>query len=150
LARRLRLSAVELAPAPADLPGEIGWSAGIPAPGSLCGLVIATEWLGNVPLDVAEGGEDGGLRYALGGPLAGDETPGDPLTGEDAAWAERWWTDLPREPGARVELGGPRDRAWAAAVAGLDVGLAITVDYGHTVDARPVAGTLTGFYAGRG
>jgi hypothetical protein len=66
LARRIRLSAVELAPAPADLPGEIGWSAGIPAPGSLCGLVIATEWLDNVPLDVAEVGAADRGRDARG------------------------------------------------------------------------------------
>jgi SAM-dependent MidA family methyltransferase len=150
LARRLRLSAVELAPAPADLPAEIGWSVGIPAPGSLYGLVIATEWLDNVPLDVAEVGEDGVLRYVLVEPLTGDETPGDPVTGEDAAWAQQWWAEVPREPGVRVELGGARDRAWAAAVAGLDVGVAITVDYGHTRDTRPTTGTLTGFYAGRG
>jgi len=90
------------------------------------------------------------LRYALVEALTGDETPGDPVTAEDAAWAERWWSTVPREPGVRVELGGARDRAWAAAVAGLDLGLAITVDYGHLRDARPAAGTLTGFYAGRG
>jgi SAM-dependent MidA family methyltransferase len=149
LARRLRLSAVELAPAPADLPAEIGWSPAIPVPGSLCGLVIATEWLDNVPLDVAEVGEDGVLRYVLVEPLTGDETPGEPVTGEDAEWADRWFSSVAREPGVRIELGGQRDRSWAAAVAALDLGLAITVDYGHMGDARPVAGTLTGFYAGR-
>jgi SAM-dependent MidA family methyltransferase len=150
LARRLRLSAVELAPPPADLPADIGWSAQLPGPLSLCGVVVATEWLDNVPLDVAEIDDDGVLRYVLVESLTGAETAGDPVTGEDAGWAERWWSEAPWEPGVRVELGSPRDRAWAAAVASLDLGLAITVDYGHLRDARPAAGTLTGFYAGRG
>jgi SAM-dependent MidA family methyltransferase len=149
LAKRLRLMAVELAPPPADLPADIGWSDEMPAPGSLCGLVIATEWLDNVPLNVAEVGEDGVLRYVLVEPLTGTETHGDPVIGEDAEWADRWWSDIPWEPGVRVELGGTRDRAWASAVAALDLGLAITVDYGHLRDTRPGTGTLTGFYAGR-
>jgi SAM-dependent MidA family methyltransferase len=34
-------------------------------------------------------------------------------------------------------------------VATLSRGLAVTVDYGHLWYARPYAGTLTGFYAGR-
>jgi SAM-dependent MidA family methyltransferase len=149
LARRLRLTAVELAPPPADLPAEIRWWAELPAVGSLTGLVLGTEWLDNVPLDVAEVGEDGVLRYRLVEPLTGEESPGDPISGEDAQWVQQWWSATPPGPGRRIELGTPRDRAWAAAVAGLDVGLAITVDYGHLSSSRPETGTLTGFYAGR-
>jgi SAM-dependent MidA family methyltransferase len=149
LRRRLRLAAVELAPPPADLPAEIAWSARMPDTGSLSGVVMATEWLDNVPLDVAEVDEEGVLRYLLVEPLTGVEIHGEPVLGEDADWADRWWAEVPRDPGVRVELGGPRDRAWASAVECLDRGLAITVDYGHMWDTRPPAGTLTGFYAGR-
>jgi SAM-dependent MidA family methyltransferase len=46
-------------------------------------------------------------------------------------------------------LGGPRDLAWARAVAAVDRGVAMTVDYGHSRMDRPSAGTLTGFLAGR-
>jgi SAM-dependent MidA family methyltransferase len=149
LARRLRLTAVELAPPPGDLPSEIIWLDRMPDPGSVSGLVVATEWLDNVPLDVAEVDDDGVLRYVLVEPLTGTEVRGDPVGGEDAEWADRWWAEVPRDPGVRVELGAPRDRAWADAVETLDRGLAITVDYGHMWDTRPPTGTLTGFYAGR-
>jgi SAM-dependent MidA family methyltransferase len=51
--------------------------------------------------------------------------------------------------GLRAEIGLPRDEAWAAAVATLDQGLAVAVDYAHTAPARPPFGTLTGFREGR-
>lgn len=51
--------------------------------------------------------------------------------------------------GARAEIGLPRDTAWAGAVASLDRGLAVAVDYAHFAAARPPFGTLTGFREGR-
>ncbi|MFI1444027.1 SAM-dependent methyltransferase [Streptomyces fructofermentans] len=51
--------------------------------------------------------------------------------------------------GLRAEIGLPRDVAWAAAVACLDRGLAVAVDYAHSAGARPPFGTLTGFRDGR-
>jgi len=145
LRERLRLAAVELAPPGPD--SSIGWSSGLPAPGSVTGLLLATEWLDNVPLDIAEVDDDGAARYVLVDRDSGTESLGDALTAVDAAWADRWWPE--RRPGSRVELGGARDGAWSAAVAGLARGLAVTVDYGHTVDGRPPFGTLTGFAGGR-
>ncbi|MGI5377232.1 SAM-dependent methyltransferase [Streptomyces sp. CA-251387] len=50
--------------------------------------------------------------------------------------------------GLRAEIGLPRDEAWAAAVATLDRGLAVAVDYAHTARTRPPFGTLTGFREG--
>ncbi len=147
LGRRLRLRAVEVAPRPADLPGHIGWSSSLP--GAVHGLLIGTEWLDSVPLDVAVVGAGGGLRYLLVDPRTGAEATGEALTPEDAAWAERWWPRFNQDGEVRIELGGPRDRAWATAVAAIARGLAVTVDYGHTWDARPQAGTLTAFHAGR-
>ncbi|WP_326786326.1 SAM-dependent methyltransferase [Streptomyces sp. NBC_00151] len=52
--------------------------------------------------------------------------------------------------GARAEIGLPRDLAWASAVATLDRGLAVAVDYAHVAGGRPPFGTLTGFREGRG
>ncbi|WP_329300992.1 SAM-dependent methyltransferase [Streptomyces sp. NBC_00659] len=51
--------------------------------------------------------------------------------------------------GARAEIGLPRDLAWASAVATLDRGLAVAVDYAHVAGGRPPFGTLTGFREGR-
>ena len=145
----MRPSAVEVARRPADLPSGIGWRDRLPPAGSVTGVVLATEWLDNVPLDLAEVDEHGQLRYLLVEPRSGAETPGGELSPSDAAWARRWWTQTPWDPGVRVELGAPRDDAWAGAVASLSRGVAVTVDYGHMWYARPRAGTLTGFYAGR-
>ena len=90
----------------------------MPAPGSLAGLLVATEWLDNVPLDLAEVDEAGTARYVLVDPLTGDEQLGEPLSAADAAWAQPLVAAMATWPtGTRLELGGPRDEAWAAAVA---------------------------------
>ncbi|HEY3482466.1 MAG TPA: SAM-dependent methyltransferase, partial [Streptomyces sp.] len=70
-----------------------------------------------------------------------------PVTGADARWLARWWP-LPGVPGARAEIGRPREAAWAAATASLAAGLAVAVDYAHTRASRPLAGTLTGYRDG--
>ncbi|MER7439290.1 SAM-dependent methyltransferase [Micromonospora avicenniae] len=88
LAERVRFTAVELAPRPADLPQEIHWADQIPA--GITGLLLATEWLDNVPLDIAVHGS-GGWRYLLVDPASGAETVGDPVCPEDAEWLATWW-----------------------------------------------------------
>jgi SAM-dependent MidA family methyltransferase len=155
LASRLALRGVDMAARPADLPERITWVEEVPAPASVTGLVVATEWLDNVPLNVSEATTDGagatGLRYLTVDPSTGFETAGGELSPGDAAWVEQWWP-APRggwPRGARVEIGQRRDVAWARAVAGLTKGLAVTVDYGHTRGRRPLLGTLTGYRAGR-
>ncbi|MFD6182146.1 SAM-dependent methyltransferase [Streptomyces goshikiensis] len=135
-AARVRPYAVERAAAPEGLDPRIRWVAA--PPDRTTGLLFANEWLDNVPLEVAEDG-----RYVLVAP-DGTESRGGALEGEDLAWLERWWPG----PG-RAEIGRPRDEAWASAVAGLERGLAVAVDYAHTRAARPPFGTLTGFRAGR-
>ncbi|MCD0482480.1 SAM-dependent methyltransferase [Streptacidiphilus sp. ASG 303] len=151
LAARLRLHAVEVAGRPAGLPAEVAWSA--EPPQGVSGLLFANEWLDNVPVDVAEADGDGVLRYVLVDPATGEERPGGPLSAADAAWAARWWPDaaVPEAavPGARVELGAPRDAAWAAAVASLERGAAVAADYAHGAADRPPFGTLAGFRDGR-
>ncbi|WP_153455515.1 SAM-dependent methyltransferase [Streptomyces smaragdinus] len=137
----VRAHAVEAAGRPAWLDRRITWHAELP--GEVTGLLFANEWLDNVPLDLAEPGPDGRLRYVEVAP-DGAERPGEPLTSADLAWAERWWPE-----GARVELGAPRDEAWARARGTLRRGLAVAVDYAHVRAARPAFGTLTGFREGR-
>ncbi|MGW0431915.1 SAM-dependent methyltransferase [Micromonospora sp. NPDC003197] len=176
LRRRLRLTAVELAPRPGTLPAEIEWC-DVP-PDGVTGLLLATEWLDNVPLDVVEPVPPESNPAAPTGPVAGNTGPAvsktgpvaggtgtagwqrimvDPMTGTEspgpaidhpaeAEWLATWW---PEAPGGRAELGLSRDIAWAGAVARIDRGLALCVDYGHLARNRPTAGSLTGFLAGR-
>jgi SAM-dependent MidA family methyltransferase len=146
-ADRLRLTAVELAGRPADLPPFIAWRDTLPD--RFTGLLLATEWLDNVPVDVVEVDPDGVPRYVAVDPDSGEETPGEAVAGEDADWLDRWWPLAEAPPGTRAEVGRTRDEAWAAAVSKVERGLALCVDYGHLVGGRPPYGTLTGFRGGR-
>lgn len=131
---RWRLIGVDLAEIDADAP--FLWSHEIP---SLTGLLIANEWLDDVPLDVLE---DGRLVLV---DSDGTESLGPPLRSQ---WADRWWPT-----GGRVEIGESRDLAWTAAVAKVRRGVAVAIDYGHSVDPDHLLGprrpTLTGYRAGR-
>ncbi|MFI6686104.1 SAM-dependent methyltransferase [Streptomyces sp. NPDC050485] len=140
----VRAYAVERAGRPAGLDERIAWRSEVPS--GIRGLLFANEWLDNVPVEVAEVDPDGVARLVLVRP-DGTETLGEPVSGADAAWLDRWWP--PGGPGTRAEIGRPRDEAWAAAAAALDTGLAVAVDYAHTKDARPLFGTLSGFRGGR-
>ncbi|MEH0930581.1 SAM-dependent methyltransferase [Micromonospora sp. CPCC 205558] len=163
LAERIRFTAVEYADRPENLPKEINWTTEIPH--EITGLLIATEWLDNVPLDVAVHTEDG-WRYVLVDPDSGVETIGEPVAPDDLDWLTTWWphpassshadpdltpTDATteNESGFRAEIGRPRDEAWADAVRKISRGLAVAVDYGHLREGRPVDGTLTGYRGGR-
>ncbi|HZO65094.1 MAG TPA: SAM-dependent methyltransferase [Kribbellaceae bacterium] len=112
-------------------------------PERLSGLVIANEWLDNVPCEVAELSPDGRPRYVL---ADGNEL-GDVVDGNDMTWLEQWWPLA--EPGDRAEIGTTRDAAWAEVVRRLEDGLAVAIDYGHTRDRRPPYGSLIGYAAGR-
>ncbi|KPI09732.1 protein of unknown function DUF185 [Actinobacteria bacterium OK074] len=148
VAPRTRAYAVEIADRPAGLDPRVTW---LPhPPRDVTGLLFANEWLDNVPLEVAEADTDGVRRRVLVR-ADGTERLGEPVTGPEAAWLDRWWplpaADAPE--GLRAEIGLPRDTAWAAAVGTLARGLAVAVDYAHTAGVRPPFGTLTGFRAGR-
>ena len=144
LAGRLYLTGVEIAARPAGLPERIAWSTTTPE--HIRGLLVATEWLDNVPVDVATRDPSGQWRYLLVDEY-GEQAPGDLVPGTDLAWLHRWWPV--DEPGTRAEIGTSRDAAWADAVSLVDRGLALTVDYGHLVNERPPLGTLTGYRGGR-
>jgi SAM-dependent MidA family methyltransferase len=138
------------------LSSAIGW---LQSPGgellpdelnSLSGtLVFANEWLDVVPCVVAELGKDGDLREVLVDGSTGQERLADPISGIDRQWSDRFWPSGPLEPGDRVEIGQTRDIAWQNLLSRVESGLAIAVDYGHTLESRPAQGTLTGFRGGR-
>ena len=154
LAGRLRLTGVDVAGRPALLPDDVAWAHELP---DLSGLLLANEWLDNVPLDVAEypgaAGESPGEFAAVaadGARLlqvdeAGNERPGPPLTTRDREWLARWLPGAAQTAKGRVEIGATRDDAWARAVACVRRGAAVAIDYG--VD-KPGA-TLTAFREGR-
>ncbi|MEE4546798.1 SAM-dependent methyltransferase [Streptomyces sp. V4-01] len=142
---RVRVHAVERAPRPPGLDPRVRWTARLPR--GLRGLLFANEWLDNVPLDVAALSPAGRLHYVEVHAATGAERLGAPLSEQDAAWVARWWPLS--GPDARAEIGASRDLAWAQAVAALDAGVAVAVDYAHTGAARPPEGTLTGYRGGR-
>jgi SAM-dependent MidA family methyltransferase len=144
LAGRLRPIAVEVAPPPPDLPPSIEWCDAVP--GSVTGLVIANEWLDNVPIDVVELTADG-PRLIIVDPATGAELPGPAPSPEDAEWQARWWPL--REPGDRAEVGRHRCDVWATVIERLNGGLALAIDYAHELTGRPSYGTLTGYRDGR-
>ncbi len=172
LAARIRPVAVERATRPPDLPPEIDWHTDIPD--GITGLLVATEWLDNVPVDVAVPTPEG-WRLLLVNPKTGEETMGPPPTPTDTTWLTTWWPPTPAptpvikefvaaegpdrdtnslitdagQGGGRAEIGSGRDLAWAGAVGKVTRGLALAVDYGHLRDSRPPDGTLTGYRGGR-
>jgi hypothetical protein len=97
---RLRRTAVEVAGRPPGLDPAIAWTDRAPA--GTTGLLIATEWLDNVPLDVAVGDPP---RY-----LHVDGHIGVRLTPDDEQWLRAWWPPT-ADAGARAEIGRTRDAA---------------------------------------
>lgn len=155
LAPQLRCLGVDVVARP-ELSMPIGWlqsPGGEQLPDELDGLtntlVFANEWLDVVPCPIAELDEDGELREVLVDAATGEEQLADPVTGAGRQWCELFWPVEGLEPGDRVEIGQTRDVAWDNLVSRLGSGLAIAVDYGHTIDDRPPQGTLTGFRQGR-
>jgi SAM-dependent MidA family methyltransferase len=148
----LTLLGVEVAPRPAALPDAVAWTAALPE--SVEGLVVANEWLDNIPCHLAEVDEHGTPRLVHVDPATGRETLGSRLDDRAvppgiAAWCERWWPLAGREPGTRAEVGTTRDEAWADVVRRVTRGLAVAVDYGHTQETRPPFGSLRSYLHGK-
>ncbi len=137
----VELIGVELAPRPASLPAAVAWTSELPE--HVTGVVIANEWLDNLPCVVVERDDEGVDREVLVDPATGEEALGDV---HDSPWLRRWWT-LGRS-GERAEDGAPRDAAWADVVARVD-GVAVAIDYGHLAGDRPPFGTLRSYAGGR-
>lgn len=134
------------------------------ADGELAGVVIAHEFLDDVPCDVVELDEDLTPQVVLVDPQCGTEELGprldDPaaiamLSDQDTMavqrWLHEWWPAT--RPGARREVGLARSRVWSMLTRIIDTGVVIAVDYAHGKPDRAAglwdAGTLKGFAAGR-
>ena len=141
----LTLLGVEVAARPPDLPAAVGWAHHLPA--SLDGLVVANEWLDNVPCDVVEVDEHGSARLVHVDPPTAAESLGSPPSEPEVVdWLEKWWPLS--EPGTRAEVGTSRDAAWADVLRRLGNGVAVAVDYGHTRETRPPFGSLRSYRDG--
>ncbi|MFC0038252.1 SAM-dependent methyltransferase [Actinomadura rayongensis] len=143
LARRVVPIAVEVAPRADGVPACVEWRDEPPA--HITGLVIANEWLDNVPLDVVEL-TPAGPRKVLVEAGCGAERSGPEPSRDDLDWLDRWWPL--RENGDRAEVGSPRCAAWSGVIERLDRGLAVAIDYAHRAGERPVYGTITGYRDG--
>jgi SAM-dependent MidA family methyltransferase len=144
----LELIGVELTPRPPGLPDSVIWTDEVPR-GVDHALVVANEWLDNVPLDVAEVDADGRPRLVRVDRATGEESLGEPVTGEDERWLAEWWPLAGGEPGRRAEIGHSRDAAWAAVVGRIGSGVLVAADYSHRCDDRPPFGTLAAYRDGR-
>ena len=147
----LDLLGVEVAPRPAGLPDAVAWTTALPE--SVEGLVVANEWLDNIPCHVVEVAPTGERRLVHVDPASGVESPGQPLTHSTVAtslpeWCDRWWPLSAAEPGTRAEVGSTRDAAWGEVVGRVTRGIAIAVDYGHTREVRPPFGSLRSYRDG--
>jgi hypothetical protein len=152
----LALAGSDLRPRPAGLPPAVGWAQdlwdvrshrwttgafeGLLAAGSGPMLLLAVEWLDDLPCRVAK--RTSGVWYELDDGLV----PTEPLGGEEQGWIATWWPD-----GERVEVGSTRDRAWGWLVRSLAPigGQVLMVDYGHERAARPGQGSLAAYQGGR-
>jgi SAM-dependent MidA family methyltransferase len=134
-----RLIGVDVVDRPVDLPERVEWRRGLAELESIpYGLLIANEWLDNIPLDVVE---DGRLVEV---DVNGGERAGGALSRRDLDWHRSWAFDT-RD---RMELGWTRDDAWVEAVSHLKVGAAVAIDYQLRPELQR-SGTLTGYRDGR-
>jgi SAM-dependent MidA family methyltransferase len=148
LAPALGLVGVELASRPPDLPTPIEWLRQLPN-GVTGSLVIANEWLDNIPIDVVEVDAAGRPRLVHVDPNTGEESLGRVAAGELASWLDTWWPLADAEPGRRAEIGLTRDAAWAGVVQRVRHGVLVAIDYTHHRDDRPPFGTLAAYQDGR-
>jgi SAM-dependent MidA family methyltransferase len=161
VASRVSATAIDLRPRPDGLDERISWVHGT-APHAvkrgMRGLLVAHEWLDDVPLDVVQVDDDGQVRLVLVDET-GEESLGPSLADDDGwqrygldaaearAWLSRWWPAS--RPGERAELGHTRDADWSEAARRVAAGTALAVDYGHQRETRPRDGSLAAYAGGR-
>lgn len=144
----LRLVGIDITARPPGIDNSIEWTSNAGAD-LLDVLVVANEWLDDIPVDVVEVDDDGIPRLVHVDPMSGAEQLGEIPDGDDAQWLARWWPLDGAEPGTRAEIGRARDQAWVNEVRRVRRGLLVAVDYSHRRADRPPLGTLTGYRAGR-
>lgn len=146
LGSRARLTGIDVRERPIDLSDDIAWVVadatrnGLPA---VRGLVMAHEWLDEVPLDIVERNAQGEDRIVLVDE-DGRESLGAPPGVDAAAWIAEWWPLQAVDE--RAEIGLSRDAAWARLCETVEAGTLLATDYGHVVtERRP---TLRGYRNG--
>jgi SAM-dependent MidA family methyltransferase len=167
----IEMAGVDVRPRPGDLPSDIDWIQALISSdclqitdndGSITGVLIAHEFLDDVPCDVVELDDELQPHVVLVDPVTGVEEIGPPLSDPACArfvaepdacaeWLAAWWP--PTRPLARREIGLTRDRMWLRLRRILQSGIAVAIDYGHHYEDRRRGvwdgGTLKGFAAGR-
>ena len=131
LGRRTRLIGIDVRPRPEGLLPAVQWVQGdglACLPLDVIGLVMAHEWLDEIPLDVVERDADGIDRLVLVDE-DGRECRGEPVDGATAEWLARWWPLS--APGDRAEVGLSRDAAWRRLCDAVRAGTVLATDYGH-------------------
>ncbi|MGH6655908.1 MAG: SAM-dependent methyltransferase, partial [Actinocrinis sp.] len=101
LADRLRLIAVERAERPDELTRSLVWRNTIPT--GVTGLLIANEWLDNVPCDLVQATPQGWRTVEVA--ADGAERLGAGPDAGQRAWLSAWWP-LPGPDGPSAEDGG--------------------------------------------
>ena len=149
----LELVGVDVVARPAGLATSARWvvspgGADLPPLGVSDALVVAHEWLDDVPCPVLEVDARGRPRVVEVSPRGDQHLGGAPAPAE-LAWVARWWPVDGAAPGTRVEVGLPRDLAWARLVREARGSVLVAIDYSHRVSTRPTNGTLVGYRAGR-
>ena len=97
------------APGPTGCPPAVAWQD--QPPGGITGLLVATEWLDNVPWTSPRSTTRGGSHQVLVDPATGAESARRPGRAPRTCWLRRWWPTATRR--TRAEIGRPRDLAWA-------------------------------------
>jgi len=155
----LQLTGIDLRTRPAELPQQIGWAQDLwdvrygcwtsGEAGAVLGkpepaMIICSEWFDDLPCQIVARHADGWREVIINDD--GLEQPGPRLEDEQLAWADRWWPG-----GDRAEIGLTRDVAWAELIKMImnSGGSALMIDYGHTVERRPVTGSLAAYRDGR-
>jgi SAM-dependent MidA family methyltransferase len=144
----LELIGVDVTSRPDELPSPIEWAGYLPDD-LVDVLVIANEWLDDIPVDVVEIDETGLPRVVHVDPQSGAERLGSVPGADDLTWLTRWWPMSDAEPGYRGEIGRGRDEVWADVIRRIRRGVCVAIDYWHRRADRPSHGTLTGYQAGR-
>lgn len=111
-------------------------------------LVVAHEWLDDVPCPVVERADDLAWRVVEVDPSSGRERLAGPVGPREHEWLEQWWPSADPQPRDRAEVGTSRDDAWASLLRDATGSVLLAVDYGHDRETRPPRGTLTGYRGG--
>jgi SAM-dependent MidA family methyltransferase len=150
----LALVGVDVVGRPEALDGRVEWmtvagggTSDLPDDTLQDALVVAHEWLDDVPCPVVAVDSVGRWLQVEVDPTTGRERLGEAATVEQEQWLARWWPA--GGPASRAEVGLSRDRAWARLMRSAARSILLAVDYSHARAQRPPHGSLAAYRAGR-